>query len=49
MWLTAVLMFAVAGCGTGTSPKPEQVEERLSEIATEAERPVYYLGPRFRD
>ncbi|MGW3608013.1 hypothetical protein [Micromonospora sp. NPDC005161] len=49
MWLTAVLMFAVAGCGTGTSPKPEQVEERLSEIAAEAERPVYYLGPRFRD
>ncbi|MET8311268.1 hypothetical protein [Micromonospora sp. NPDC005173] len=49
LWLIAVLMFAVAGCGTGTSPKPEPVEERLSEIAAETERPVYYLGPRFRD
>ncbi|MGR6319087.1 hypothetical protein Q2K19_30520 [Micromonospora soli] len=49
MWLTAVLISAVAGCGTGTSPKHDQVEERLHEIAAEAERPVYYLGPRFRD
>lgn len=49
MWLTAVMMFAVAGCGTGTSGKPEQVEERLSEIAAQSDRPVYYLGPGFRD
>lgn len=49
MWLTTLMMFPVAGCGTGTSPKPEQVEQRLNAIAAEAERPVYYLGPRFRD
>ncbi|WP_157746249.1 hypothetical protein [Micromonospora inositola] len=49
IWLIAVLMFAGAGCGTGTSREPEQVEERLSQIAAEAGRPVYYLGPRFRD
>ncbi|MGC5022239.1 hypothetical protein [Micromonospora sp. DT47] len=49
MWLTAVLMFGLAGCGVGTSRDPEPVEMRLNEIAAKAERPVYYLGPRFRD
>ncbi|WP_446220510.1 hypothetical protein [Micromonospora sp. IBHARD004] len=49
MWLTAVWMFVLAGCGIGTSPKPGQVDERLNEIAANAERPVYYLGQQFRD
>jgi hypothetical protein len=52
MWLTAVLMFAVAACGTGSSgqlDKPDEVAEQLNEIAAKAESPVYYLGPQFRD
>jgi hypothetical protein len=52
MWLMAVLMFALAACGSGSSGQPhksDKVEEQLTEIAAKAESPVYYLGPQFRD
>jgi hypothetical protein len=40
---------AVAGCGTGSSDTPNQVGDRLTQIAARAGRPIYYLGDRFRD
>ncbi len=40
---------AVAGCGTGSSGTPSEVREKLTQIAVQAGRPIYYLGDRFRD
>ena len=53
--LAAALTFALASCGPGSGAgrvgggEPAQVEDRLAQIAAGVERPIYYLGQRFRD
>ena len=53
--LSVALTSALVSCGTSTGvgeadgTPPAQVEGKLRQLAAEAGRPVYYLGPRFRD
>jgi hypothetical protein len=48
MWLAVVVICALAGCSTGSADKSRQAQQRLEQIAAGSDRPVYYLGPRFR-
>ena len=49
--LTCALVSCGAGSGAGRVGEggPAQVEDRLDQIAAGAQRPIYYLGQRFRD
>jgi hypothetical protein len=44
-----VLWLRHGAAGRADAGEPGQVEDRLEQIAAGADRPIYYLGQRFRD
>jgi hypothetical protein len=47
--LHARVLWLRHGGGRADAGEPARVEDRLEQIAAGAERPIYYLGQRFRD
>jgi hypothetical protein len=48
MGVAAVVMLALAACGTGSADKSGPAQQRLEQLAAQSKGPVYYLGPRFQ-